>query len=360
MEAIVNPATQPPADGASGRALPSDPDDPTSVGPEESRPASRRKMLVLLLLLLVFLMLLLVSAWYLLFRKPLTELPSVVAPAAMPTYQGSLYNLSKPQAIAVSSDATRIVITQTGTSLDTVMFDRQGAKLAVLAPPTGQVPSPHQLFVAADPATGEYWTTDRFNGLVVIYAANGKFDRIFDPGAALQNWQPLGIGFDSLGDAFIADVSNGAAIIHVFGPDGKELRSLGSGLNLDHPNGIAVTASGMTYVTDTGNGQLKVLDATGALIGTVSRGAAEGNLGLPVGVAVDDQGHVLVVDSSAGRVQAYAQLAAGETNPAYINAFGDKGSGDAQFSFPNGLAADSQGRVYVADWGNDRLQIWGY
>jgi len=69
---------------------------------------------------------------------------------------------------------------------------------------------------------------------------------------------------------------------------------------------------------------------------------------------------VLVVDSSAGQVQAYAQWAPGQSGPAFISAFGGTGSGDAQFSFPNGIAADAQGRVYVADWGNDRLGIWGY
>jgi DNA-binding beta-propeller fold protein YncE len=343
--------------------VPADPgaEAPAPTSPDQEQPASRRKLIVLLVMLFVFLLLALVAAWYLLFHKPLTEvIPGVTAPQTMPAYQGSLYNLSKPQSVAVSTDATRLVITQTGTSLETVMFDRQGNKVAVLAPPTDQVPSPHQLFVATDPATGEFWATDRFNGLTAIYTASGKFDRLFDPGTALQNWQPLAIGFDKTGDAYIADVSNGPAVILVFGPDGKELRSFGPGHNLDHPNGIAVADNGMVYVADTGNGQLKVFDPSGGMIGSIDRGAASGNLGLPVGVAIDDHGNVLVVDSNAARVQAYAQLAAGQDSPNYINAFGEEGSGDANFSYPNGLAADAQGRVYVADWGNDRLEIWGY
>ncbi len=340
-----------------------EPADPSAQLPSETggqAPASRRKLLVLLVMSVVLLALVLVSAWYLVFHKPLTELPAVTAQDSMPAYQGSLYNLSKPQDVAVSADATRLVITQTGTSLETVMFDRMGNKIAVLAPPAATVPSPHQLFVATDPATNEYWATDRFNGLVAIYTSAGKFERVFDPGASLANWQPLAIGFDKSGDAYIADVSNGSAVIHVFGPDGKELRSFGASSNLDHPNGIAVAADGTTYVTDTGNGQLKVFDATGSQLGLVDRGAAEGNLGLPAGVAIDDHGNVLVVDSSAAVVQAYSQVTSGQTSPAYISSFGDKGSGDAQLSFPNGIAADAQGRAYVADWGNDRLEIWGY
>ncbi len=336
------------------------PETPVPASQDEERPASRRKLLVLLLMLLIFLLLVVVAAWYLLFHQPLTMLPGVTPPEAMPAYQGSLYNLSAPEDVAVSLDATRLVITQTGSTYDTVMFDRLGNKLAVLAPPAGQVPSPHQMFVATDPVTGEYWTTDRSNGLVVIYSAGGTFEKLLDPGSALQNWQPLGIGFDKTGDAYIADVGNGAAIIRVFGPDGKELRSFGGGLSLNSPNGIAVADDGTVYVADTGNGQLKVFDPSGNLVGSIDRGDAEGNLGLPVGVAIDDHGNVLVVDSSAARVQAYKQLASGQQSPDYISGFGQKGSSDAQFSYPNGLAADAQGRVYIADWGNNRLEVWGY
>jgi DNA-binding beta-propeller fold protein YncE len=323
-------------------------------------PAGRRKKILLLLLLLVLLVLTLLTAWYLLFRKPITEIANPLVDGAMPTYQGSLYDLSKPQGVAVSADGSRIVVTQTGTSLDTVLMDRQGAKLAVLKPPATIIVQAHQLFVAVDPVTSQIWASDRFNGAVVIYNADGTFVKIFDQGPALANWQPLGIGFDKAGRAYIADVSNGAAVIHVFGADGKLVRDFGGTSSLDHPNGIAVADDGTVYVTDTANGRLQVFDASGSRIGIVERGDAVGNLGLPVGIAFDDQGRILIADSSAAKVQAYAAMVAGAAGPRFINAFGEKGSGDANFSFPNGLAADGRGRVYVADWGNDRLEIWSY
>ncbi len=39
----------------------------------------------------------------------------------------------------------------------------------------------------------------------------------------------------------------------------------------------------------------------------------------------------------------------------YITEWGSKGLGDYRFSFPTGVAVDSQGNVYVADWGNSRI-----
>lgn len=326
----------------------------------EEREASRRKKLLLLLLLLILLALALITAWYLLFRKPLTELPNPLADQPMPSYQGSTYGLSKPQGVAVAADGSWLVVTQTGTSLDTILMDRQGAKLAVLKPPANLVAQAHQLYAAVDPVTGQIWTTDRLNGEVAIYGPDGTYVRIFDQGVALANWQPLGIGFDKTGDAYIADVAGPAALIRVFGPDGKPIRDFGGTSSLDHPNGIAVADDGTVYVTDTGNGRLQVFDTKGNRIGMVDRGDSVGNLGLPVGIVFDDQGRILVVDSSAAKVQAYAPIVVGESGPRYINAFGEKGSGDANFSFPNGLAADGRGRVYVADWGNDRLEIWSY
>lgn len=335
------------------------PDQPETPA-EDDRKDRRRKKILLLLLLFALVILSLLTVWYLLFRKPLTLLPNPLANQPLPAYQASLYSLSKPQAVAVTPDGARIVVTQTGTSLDTILMDRQGVKVAVLQPPSSKIAQAHQLFVAIDPITNEIWATDRFNGAVAIYRLDGSFVRIFDQGVTLANWQPLGIGFDATGNAYIADAAGSSAVIHVFGPDGKLIRDFGGSSSLDHPNGIAVGPDGTVYVTDTGNGRLQVFDASGTRIGMVDRGDAVGNLGLPVGIAFDDKGWIEVADSSASVVQVYAPIVTGDSGPKYIGKFGEKGSGDANLSFPNGLAVDGRGRTYVADWGNDRLEVWSY
>ena len=341
------------APDAAGEVVPAEP-------AEEEEEDNRRKRLLLLFLLIALGALILLSGWYLLFRKPITELPLVVTEQPMPTYQYSLYGLTKPQGVAVTADGSRIIVTQTGTSLDTLVLDRTGNQIGVLSPPANLVAKPHQLYPAINPVTNEVWTTDRYNGEVAIYGPDGTFLRIFDQGADLAGWQPLGIAFDAAGDAYISDVGGGTTVIRVFGADGKQIRTFGGSSSLDHPNGIAVAADGTAYVTDTANGRLQVFDASGNRIGLVERGQAEGNLGLPVGIGFDDNGRIQIADSSGSKVQVYAPIVAGEPAPRYINAFGEKGSGDANFSFPNGLAADGRGRVYVADWGNDRLEVWSY
>jgi sugar lactone lactonase YvrE len=40
--------------------------------------------------------------------------------------------------------------------------------------------------------------------------------------------------------------------------------------------------------------------------------------------------------------------------------FGQRGVGNGEFNFPNDLAIDAAGRLYIADRENNRIQVWGY
>ena len=42
----------------------------------------------------------------------------------------------------------------------------------------------------------------------------------------------------------------------------------------------------------------------------------------------------------------------------FVRAWGREGTGDGEFHYPLGVAVDGAGRVYVADSGNDRIQVF--
>jgi DNA-binding beta-propeller fold protein YncE len=326
--------------------------------PAEERPLSRRKKILALLLLFLFLVLLLLAVWYLLFRKPIGEIIPPVVAQPVPAYQYSLYNFTKPQDVAVSLDGSRIYVTQTDGTEETLVVDRQGTKIGALTPPAGA--SGQAYYLAVNPKSGEVWTSDRRDGAVYVYSAEGTFEKTFDPGATIKSWQPLGIGFDPAGDVFVGDVAGTVPTVHEFGPDGSWIRDFGATAGLSTPSGIAEDAAGNVYVADTNNGRLVVFSPTGDQIGLVGRGVAAGDLGLPVGVGVDDKGRILVVDSSASAVQIYQPIQPGARGPEFVSAFGLQGNADGQFMYPNGIGLDNRGRIYVADWNNDRLQVWSY
>ncbi len=129
---------------------------------------------------------------------------------------------------------------------------------------------------------------------------------------------------------------------------------------MSFPNGVAVDGAGYAYVTDSNNGRLLVFDQDGAMVASIGRGAGEGNLGLPRGVAVDGQGRVYVVDTSGQMVFVYAQYQEGSSQLDYLGSFGSQGIANGQFAYPNGIAVDGRGRLYIADTTNDRVQLWSY
>jgi tripartite motif-containing protein 71 len=77
-------------------------------------------------------------------------------------------------------------------------------------------------------------------------------------------------------------------------------------------------------------------------------------------VAVDNGGKVYVGDATGQGVFVFRAPAGDDRRLDYIGFFGGEGVADGQFEFPNGVAVDERGRVYVADTVNDRFQIWSY
>ena len=56
----------------------------------------------------------------------------------------------------------------------------------------------------------------------------------------------------------------------------------------------------------------------------------------------------------------YAQYRSGASQIEYLGSFGSQGVANGQFSYPNGIAVDGRGRLYIADSTNDRVQLWSY
>jgi sugar lactone lactonase YvrE len=103
-----------------------------------------------------------------------------------------------------------------------------------------------------------------------------------------------------------------------------------------------------------------VFDRDGNQLGMIPRGVKEGDLGLPRGTAIDDADRIYVADVTGQGVQIYHALAIGDGQPTFIGRFGEEGSGDGGFRLPNSVAVDGRSRVYVADWRNNRIQVWTY
>jgi DNA-binding beta-propeller fold protein YncE len=319
----------------------------------------RKRQLSALAIALVILGLL--FAWYLMNRKPLSELPGL-SEAKVPHYEYSIYGTSNPIGVAVSPTGDRVYVTEQNAPRLVHVYDHNGKQLGTLAPPKSAGPTHIPGYVAINPINQDVYVSDHSTSKIYIYSAQGKYLRTFAPKGNLGAWQPLGLAFGPDGSLYATDVqgTGKAHRVVAFSPDGTFVRTLSKPGTLSFPNGIAVDQHGNINVADSNNGRLLVFTPAGTITGMVGHGVGSGDLGLPRGLAVDGGGRLYVVDSSDHMVRVYNDASSTVATPAFIASFGTEGQTDGTFEYPNGVATDTRAHVYVTDQGNNRVQVWGY
>ena len=196
-----------------------------------------------------------------------------------------------------------------------------------------------------DPTDGHIWAYERcgagtFGAGAPVNCDNNPVDPIFkydrNTGEVLANFgadvfvTPHGIDVDSDGNVWVTDFAGNQAgtkghQVHKFGPDGELLMSLGVAGQpgtepgqLNQPTDVIVGPDGSIFVADGHNGQ--------------------NNPPHPEG--------------STGRIVKFT------SDGDYIKEWGQIGSLHGEFRTPHALEFDSQGRLWVADRGNHRLEIF--
>ena len=165
-----------------------------------------------------------------------------------------------------------------------------------------------------------------------------------------------------------------------FDPSGKLLKSFGVGL-FAYPHGFTIDGQGNLWTSDV-NDEATVLgisakNAAGVVMGQeVLKLSPEGKVLMmlgkegvsgngpdtfdrPTGVAVAANGDVFVADGHAPNQHNSARVVKFSKDGRFIKAWGHKGPAPGDFDEPHDIfVGGSQGRVYVADRGNKRIQVF--
>ncbi len=152
--------------------------------------------------------------------------------------------------------------------------------------------------------------------------------------------------------------------ILLFDSDGNLLKSFGAGMFV-WPHGIFVDAENNVWVTDARGGdgighQVHKFSEDGELLMSLGvagvAGEGETIFNAPSDVLVAPDGNIFVADGhGSGGNNRIVKLA---PDGSFIKAWGKTGKEDGELRDPHALAMDSQGRLFVGDRGNARLQIF--
>ena len=119
-----------------------------------------------------------------------------------------------------------------------------------------------------------------------------------------------------------------------------------------NPYDITVCNNGDVIVANHGGHSVEIFDATGQLKRTFgTQGSGDGQFNRPLGVC-EHEGIVFVGEQGGNRIQKMTKE--GE----FLSKFGSKGTQNGQLRQPWGCTIDKQGKVYIAEWSNNRVQVF--
>lgn len=192
---------------------------------------------------------------------------------------------------------------------------------------------------------GTLFASDKATGNVYVYptlkSAEGSFK------LKLKKVRPLSLATDET-SLYIIDSLTRQLLVVPFDKIRSSLEPAGFG-SFNYANGLAVNDKKI-FVADSNNGRVKVLTVKGKALKQWKQ-----KFSLPRGLAVDSLNRVHVVDTFANQVSVF------DTEGNYMFSYGQAGSEDSQFYFPNGIAIDSQsGHIYITDKTNNRVVVFGW
>lgn len=153
--------------------------------------------------------------------------------------------------------------------------------------------------------------------------------------------------------------------IFEFDPAGKLLKNFGAGI-FAQPHGLYVDHEGNVWVTDAmsknGKGEQVVkFSPDGKVLLRLGQAGVAGKgdnlFNGPTNVVVGRNGDIFVADGHDPNYDS-SRIVKFSKEGKFLKAWGTKGSGPGEFMGTHSVAIDSQGRLFVADRGNNRIEIF--
>ena len=221
--------------------------------------------------------------------------------------------------------------------------------------------------------------------LVSVVAGQSRVAGFFgdgEPATGAQLYLPVLVAVDSKGNFYFSDyyvnrvrmVTASTGKISTLAGNGSSTfagdNGAGTGAGVSDVHGIVADSSGNVYISDTSNSRIRKIDSKGVITtyaGDGSRGfagdgaaATKAKLWFPAGLALDSAGNLFVADYGNSTVRKIAASGGNITTVAGTGVWGSSGDGGAAsratVGAPSAVAVDTAGNLYIADSANNSIR----
>jgi sugar lactone lactonase YvrE len=278
-----------------------------------------------------------------------------------------------------------VTTTLAGTPGNSGSADGTGSNASFYNPTSVVVDSNNNVFVAD--STNDTIRKITPGGVVSTFAGTAKQGGSTNSPALFNN--PAGLAIDSNNNLYVSEAGNydirkitSGGVVSTFAGNPGTVGSAdgtGSSASFGGPDGMACDSSGNLFVADFGSDTIRKITPAGVVttfVGTVSSpGAVDGTgtsavLWSPAALAIDSHNNIFVADrgndlirmiTSAGVVstvagQPYATEIVNNRTVVLGRGSADGTGSSATFWYPDGIAVDANGNLYIADSNNDTIR----
>ena len=165
---------------------------------------------------------------------------------------------------------------------------------------------------------------------------------------------PTYIAFTDKGDVFVTSYSDNC--IHVYDSNGKKKTTISSKesgeLQFEDPRGITIIGE-IVYVAECRGHRIHKLTTGGEFLGTFGeKGTGMGQFNSPCDIKISPEGKVYVADRNNSRIQVF------HSDWTVSHIIDGKVSGDSSFTHPEGISLDLCGNVHVTGDGSNSVTVF--
>ena len=197
---------------------------------------------------------------------------------------------------------------------------------------------------------GNVWVTDCDKNKILKLSQDDQLLQTIDhAGSKRDHFNcPLAVSVSPEGLVYICD--SGKHHVTVHDEEGMFLFAFGSkGTGpgcFDGPRDVTFGSDGLVYVTDVGNNRVCVWSKEGSFQRDFK------TMYDPTSIAATGDNHLLITSCTSNTVMVYT------LGGQLLHEFGGHGSDPGKFNQAYGICVDDSGAVYVADYGNWRVQVF--